>query len=395
MEYVLSDKMANRKPSIIRELLKQMSDPQLISFAGGNPAADAFPAADIAAFSGELLRTQPVAVLQYSVTEGVPHVREAVRAFLNRRETVAGAHDSVLMLAGSQQAMDLLTKCLCNEGDTVAAETPAFLGAYGSFRSGGAEVVGVPMQPDGVDLAALEAAFAAPKKPRFFYCIPNFQNPTGYTTSLAKRRAIYELAVRYGVPVLEDDPYGELRFTGERIPPIKSFDREGAVIYAASFSKILSPGMRLAALVCPEPLAPHIVVAKQGADVHTNVWAQLVCEAMLTRTDIDAHIAQAARIYGAKADRMMNGLAQKCPQLTFVRPEGGMFLWARLPANVQVPRFVADCLAQKLAVVPGSAFLADESGECPYVRLNFSTPANEQIDRGVDIMANVLAKYGA
>ena len=214
MEFKISDKMRNMKPSIIREILKQMSAPTLISFAGGNPAADSFPAEDIARFSDELLRQDPVAALQYSVSEGVPSVREAVRAFANRRERVAKENDGVLITSGSQQILDFAAKCLCNEGDVVAVENPAFLGAFNAFRSSGARLAGVPMEDDGVNLAALEAVFAAPEKPRFFYCIPNFQNPTGKTMSLAKRRAVYALAVRYGVPVLEDDPYGELRIAG-------------------------------------------------------------------------------------------------------------------------------------------------------------------------------------
>ena len=181
MEFKISDKMRNMKPSVIREILKQMSDPTLISFAGGNPAADSFPAEDIARFSDELLRQDPVAALQYSVSEGVPSVREAVRAFANRRERVAKENDGVLITSGSQQILDFAAKCLCNEGDVVAVENPAFLGAFNAFRSSGARLAGVPMEDDGVNLAALEAVFAAPEKPRFFYCIPNFQNPTDKT----------------------------------------------------------------------------------------------------------------------------------------------------------------------------------------------------------------------
>ena len=320
MEFKISDKMRNMKPSVIREILKQMSDPTLISFAGGNPAADSFPAEDIARFSDELLRQDPVAALQYSVSEGVPSVREAVRAFANRRERVAKENDGVLITSGSQQILDFAAKCLCNEGDVVAVENPAFLGAFNAFRSSGARLAGVPMEDDGVNLAALEAVFAAPEKPRFFYCIPNFQNPTGKTMSLAKRRAVYALAVRYGVPVLEDDPYGELRIAGEPVPSIKSMDTEGAVIYAGSFSKILCPGMRLAYCVCDKKLMAAFVVAKQCSDVHTNVWAQRVCEAMLTRTDMDAHIREIRKIYAAKAALMMEQLDEKCPQVRYTRP---------------------------------------------------------------------------
>ena len=215
MEYELSRNMRGMKPSIIREILKQMSDPSLISFAGGNPAPESFPNEEIAAASARLLAQDPAGMLQYSVTEGVPAVLEQVRRFANRHELRVRGQDALLLCTGSQQVLDLATKCLCNEGDTIAVEEPAFLGAYNTFRSYGAKLAGVPMEEDGVDLAALEAVFAAPEKPRFFYCIPNFQNPTGKTMSLAKRRGVLALARRYGVPVLEDDPYGELRFAGE------------------------------------------------------------------------------------------------------------------------------------------------------------------------------------
>lgn len=392
MEFKISDKMRNMKPSVIREILKQMSDPTLISFAGGNPAADSFPAEDIARFSDELLRQDPVAALQYSVSEGVPSVREAVRAFANRRERVAKENDGVLITSGSQQILDFAAKCLCNEGDVVAVENPAFLGAFNAFRSSGARLAGVPMEDDGVNLAALEAVFAAPEKPRFFYCIPNFQNPTGKTMSLAKRRGVLALARRYGVPVLEDDPYGELRFAGERVPSIKSLDDGNNVIYAASFSKILCPGMRLAFCACDETLAKSLVVAKQGSDVHTNVWAQRVCAELLRTMDMDAHIRAVSAMYGRKAALMAQLLQEKCPQVSFEMPQGGMFLWATLPPVVPVPEFVQACLDEKLAVIPGSAFYVDASAPCQGVRLNFSTPSEDAICRGVDIMARVLRK---
>lgn len=391
MEFHISDKMQGMKPSIIREILKQMSDPTLISFAGGNPAADSFPADDIARFSDELLRETPVAALQYSVTEGVPSVRETIRTFANRHEPVVKESDTVLLVSGSQQVLDFTAKCLCNEGDVVAVEDPAFLGAYNAFRSSGARLAGVPMEADGVDLAVLEAVFAAKEKPRFFYCIPNFQNPTGRTMSLAKRKAVYALSVRYGVPVLEDDPYGELRISGERLPSIKSMDTTGAVIYAGSFSKILCPGMRLAYCVCDAALGRHFVVAKQCSDVHTNVWAQRVCEAMLTRTDMEAHIRDIRRIYAAKAQLMMAQMDEKCPQIRYIVPEGGMFLWATLPGGVDMPGFVQACLARKLALVPGNAFMVDEEAPCQSFRMNFSTPTPAQIEQGVSIMAGVLA----
>ena len=272
-------------------------------------------------------------------------MREAVRAFANRRERVAKENDGVLITSGSQQILDFAAKCLCNEGDVVAVENPAFLGAFNAFRSSGARLAGVPMEDDGVNLAALEAVFAAPEKPRFFYCIPNFQNPTGKTMSLAKRRAVYALAVRYGVPVLEDDPYkGSCASRAGRCRPSKVMGTEGAVIYAGSFSKILCPGMRLAYCVCDKKLMAAFVVAKQCSDVHTNVWAQRVCEAMLTRTDMDAHIREIRKIYAAKAALMMEQLDEKCPQCVIRGPRAACSSGARCPKERTCPRLCGNAL---------------------------------------------------
>lgn len=394
MEFKYSNKVKQMKPSIIRELLKQMSDPQLISFAGGNPAADSFPADAIRKFSDELLNSDPVGMLQYSVTEGYGPLRKAARDYANRQWPVVREEDEVIITSGSQQIIEFMTKLLCNEGDVIAVEEPAFLGAYNSMRSFGAQLAGVPLEEDGVNLEALETVFRE-KAPRFFYCIPNFQNPTGYTTSLEKRKAIYALAVRYGVPVLEDDPYGALRICGEAIPPIKHFDTTGAVVYAGSFSKVLCPGMRLAFCAGQPDFISKMVVAKQGSDVHTNVWAQRVCERILTQTDMDAHLARLQAIYREKANYMMAEMDEKLAgRVHYVKPEGGMFIWATLPETVDTDAFVKKCLEHKLAVVPGSAFYTTDA-DCRSVRLNFSTPTKEQIKQGVEIMDKVLRELGA
>lgn len=389
MEFRISDRMAAMKPSVIREILKQMSDPTLISFAGGNPAADSFPKEAIARFSAELLAEDPVGMLQYSVSEGVPAVREAMKQFVNRRFHVVRESDEALVVSGGQQVIDFAAKCLVNEGDTVAVEDPAFLGAYNTLRSYGAKLVGVPMEDDGVDLTVLEHVLKT-QAPRLFYCIPNFQNPTGKTMSYEKRVGVYELCAKYNVPILEDDPYGELRISGEDVPPIKSLDQKGIVIYAASFSKVLSPAMRLACCVCDKGIAQRMVVAKQCCDVHTTVWSQRVCARVLTETDIDAHIEALRDIYRRKANRMLNALDTLCPAIEHTVPEGGMFVWATLPVHIDMPAFVAKCLEQKVAVIPGNVFFVNESVPCQSVRMNYSSPTVSDIDKGVAIMADVL-----
>lgn len=378
------------KPSIIREILKQMSDPTLISFAGGNPAAESFPSMEIAEISAKLLHESSTSVLQYSVTEGVPAVRNTVLSYINNRYNIATDDDELIIVSGSQQAIDFATKCLCNEGDVVAVEEPAFIGAYNTFRSHGTVLRGVALEADGVNLAALEAALTQSPRPKMFYCIPNFQNPTGVVTSLEKRKAIYALCAKHNVIIFEDDPYGELRIKGEAIAPIKSFDADGLVIYAGSFSKILSPGMRLAFCVSNKAIAAKITVAKQCCDVHTTVWSQLVCAEFLAHYDMEAHLSKVRSIYSHKAQLMEQSLRRSCPQLEFASPQGGMFIWASLPSNVNMPHFVKACLDKKLALIPGNVFYTNESIKTNAMRINFSTPSAESIEKGTAIMKEVL-----
>ena len=395
MEFKISDKMRNMKPSIIREILKQMSDPTLISFAGGNPAADSFPAEDIARFSDELLRQDPVAALQYSVSEGVPSVREAVRAFANRRERVAKENDGVLITSGSQQILDFAAKCLCNEGDVVAVENPAFLGAFNAFRSSGARLAGVPMEDDGVNLAALEAVFAAPEKPRFFYCIPNFQNPTGKTMSLAKRRGVLALARRYGVPVLEDDPYRDIRYSGEDLPPIKHFDTTGHVVMAGSFSKIFSPGSRLGYVVADTETIQHLVDVKSATNSHTSMLPQILCAEFFKRGCYPAHHQMICDLYRRRRDVMLQSIDRYFPAGTkHSNPDGGLFTWVELPGGIDTSALLQESStdpAVNVAFVAGEGFLSDRDGQgknC--MRMSFGNTPEDLIEEGVRRLGGLI-----
>ncbi|MDL2293507.1 PLP-dependent aminotransferase family protein [Ruminococcaceae bacterium OttesenSCG-928-D13] len=390
-QYEYSNKVKAMRPSIIRELLKQMADPSLISFAGGNPDPEAFPAKEIREISDRLLSGPPGRVLQYSITEGTTELREQGIKYLNAQGPVAKETDDVMVVSGSQQVMDFLSKLLCNDGDLIATEDPAFLGALNSFRSNGARLAGVALEPDGPNLAMLEAVLTGDQKPKFYYTIPNFQNPTGATCSLEKRKAVYKLCKKHGVPILEDNPYGELRFTGEDLPPIKSFDEEGLVIYAASLSKVFAPGMRIALCAGPKALIGQMTVAKQGSDVHSNLWGQRVIEEFYKTYDFAAHIQRLRGVYREKANYMMDCLREKVGgRITFEPIEGGMFLWLNLPEGVDMQAYVKKCLEHKLALVPGNAFFVDGETPCQSVRCNFSTPTMEQIDKGTTIMREVL-----
>ena len=392
MTYAFSDGVRDLSPSAIREILKYCADPEVVSLSAGNPAPEAFPVEEIRRISERLLREDPIGVLQYSTTEGYAPLRERVMADMRARHGVGGEEDDILITAGAQQVMGLMAKAFCNPGDVVLCEDPSFVGALNAFRALGAKLVGVPMEEDGLSLPALEAALKAHPNAKFLYTIPNFQNPAGVTMSWEKRQAVYALASRYGVLVLEDNPYGELRFAGQPVPAIKTLDTGGLVVYAGSFSKVLSPGLRVGYAIGPKAVLQKLTVAKQGEDVHTNIWAQRVCAEFLGG-DFEGHLQKLRGIYKQKAERMMALLdADLCPLgVTYHPVEGGLFLWCTLPASVDMPAFCTRAVREyKVAVVPGNAFLADPGAPCQSFRVNYSTPTDEAMEQGVRRLADCL-----
>lgn len=394
MEYKFSNRMSNVQASAVREILKAASNPEVISFGGGNPAKEAFPVEAIKRISNELFEEDPISMLQYGITEGYGPLRESAKAFFNRDDQVSKEYDDIIITTGSQQIMDLLAKCVCNEGDIVISEDPSFLGALNSFRSNGATLVGVPVEEDGMNMEALEKAMQMKPTPKFLYVIPNFQNPMGTTMSLEKRKKTYELAKKYGVLILEDNPYGDLRFAGEMVAPIKSFDEDGIVVYAASLSKIIAPGMRVAVAIGHKTLLQKMTVAKQVADVHSNVWAQRVMDRFLRETDMNEHLTRLQAIYRDQATLMLKEMDEHFhPSVKYTRPEGGMFIWVTFPNGVDVNAFIQDAIKQKVAVVPGVAFLCDDKAPCQSIRMNFSTPTKENIIKGVRILGELTYKY--
>ena len=394
MNYHISDRMASLQPSAIREILKATSDPSIIPFAAGNPAAEAFPAKEIAAISAEILEKEPITALQYSITEGYPLLRESIKDFACRHENLFHGDDALITCSGAQQGIELTTKCLCNEGDTVICEDPSFIGSLNTFRSYKTNLVGIPMEEDGMNLELLEKALKENPSTRFIYVIPNFQNPSGYTTSLEKRQAIYALAKQYGVMIMEDNPYGELRYSGESVPSIKRMDEEGIVVYCGSFSKIISPGMRIGYVIAPQPLLAKIIVAKQASDVHSNIWAQMVCDRFLRSTDMDAHIAKLNDIYRRKVSLMTSCMEEHFSKsVRFTRPEGGLFLWCDLPEQVDMMGFCNQAVQNKVAVVPGIAFAVQPGSHTHSIRLNFSTPSDEGIVRGIEILGKMTQEF--
>ena len=394
MQATFSDRISGVKPSAIREILKLSSDPNIIAFSAGNPSPDAFPVEAIANITSTVLRENPVGVLQYSLTEGYPPLREALKDWMNTRLHALKDFDDVVVVAGAQQGIDLLCKAFCNEGDVILCEDPSFIGSLNCFRSYGAVLKGIPMEEDGIDLSLLEEAMKTTPNAKLLYLIPNFQNPTGITMSLAKRKAVYELAKRYGILILEDNPYGELRYDGEDIPTIKSLDEEGIVLYCGSFSKILSPGLRVGYVVAHKDIIPKITVGKQCSDVHTNILAQHICERYMAQYDLPAHIEDLRVLYREKRDLMLDSLKKYLhPSVSFTHPEGGLFIWCTLPDGVDMMAFATEAIKRGVAVVPGNAFLADESAPSQSFRVNFSTPSKEAIVKGCEILGQLSREW--
>lgn len=391
MQYNISEKLVNMKPSAIREIFKSLTDPEMIAFAAGNPAAESFPSEKLAVLSAEIFAKDSSKALQYGITEGYPKLREQVTERLEKRFNIKREGNGVMIVSGGQQGLELTCKVMCNEGDVVLTEDPSFIGALNAFRSNGAKTVGVEMEEDGINIEKLKEAIKNNPRAKLLYLIPTFHNPAGTTMSLEKRRAVYEICRESGLLIIEDNPYGELRFAGEEIPTIKSFDDAGIVIYCGSFSKILSAGMRVGFLSAPEAVLQKIVVAKQVEDVHTNQFFQMLCAEFTERYGLDEHIAGVCELYRRKCSLMLGELDKNMPDcVKFTRPEGGLFVWLTLPENIDLSTFVKKALEKKVAVVPGTAFSPSESEVSHCFRITYSTPTEEQIVRGVGILAEIV-----
>ena len=388
MDYKFATGVASLKPSIIREILK--SSGNTIPLAAGNPAPDAFPVDDIKKIVNEILEADPILALQYGVSEGYGPLVAELTKLAKTRYGIGNDNDALIVVSGAQQVMSLMSQCFINYGDCVICEEPSFIGSLNCFRSFGAKLSGVPVDSDGMNIEALEEKLKTEKNVKFIYTIPNFQNPAGVTMSLEKRKAVYELAKKYGVLILEDNPYGELRVSGEDVPSIKSFDEDGVVVYAGSFSKIVAPGIRVGYALAPKEVIAKLTVAKQTQDVHTPLLSQLVVYKWLTEYDFESHIEKIREIYKRKLNLLCDCVDKELSDfLTYHRPEGGLFVWAKLNDGIDMLDFCRKASAAGVSVVPGNAFTVDGSDDFGYIRMNFSTPSDEAIVKGVKILGEV------
>ncbi|WP_340376963.1 PLP-dependent aminotransferase family protein [Streptomyces sp. SS7] len=368
--------------SPVRDILAVTARPEVINFAGGLPAPELFDRDGVAAAFRYVLQETPAQALQYATTEGEPELREALAARTSARGLATTA-DDVLVTTGSQQALSLLATALLDPGDTVLVESPCYLAALQAFTLAGARIVAVPEDEEGPDPEAL-AELVARERPKLLYTVPTFQNPTGRTLPAARRAALASVAARHGLWIVEDDPYGELRYDGERVPWIAAHpDALDRTVLLGSFSKVMAPGLRLGWLRAPAELRRACAVAKQAADLHTPTVNQLAAARYLAVNDLDAHVAKVAAVYRERRDAMLAGLGNALPDgSVWNRPEGGMFLWARLPESYDTTALLPQVVRHDVAYVPGAPFHAGEPDRST-LRLCFVTQTPEEIGEGL------------
>jgi 2-aminoadipate transaminase len=395
MKHHFSARVSGAKRSTIRELLKLTEQPDIISFGGGLPAPETFPHEELAEIARELLRDNYKNVLQYGLTEGSQTLRRATLEWL-RPQGIDLAIDELLVTTASQQGLDLLCKAFFDPGDVVFCGLPTYLGAVQAFTLFQTTKIGIPLEDDGMDLTALEEriaeARAAGKILKAVYVIPDFQNPSGITMSLAKRRRLVEIAEREDLLVFEDNPYGHLRFAGEPIPSIFTMDRDGRVILLMSFSKILSAGLRLAVMAARGELMDALVRAKQATDLCTSKLTQHLAAQFMLRHGLDAHLKRVQQVYRAKKQAMVRALETYMPAdggIKWTNPDGGLFIWMWLPEGIDTAEMLTDAIEKKVAYVPGAAAHVDGSGRNT-LRLSYSLVAEERIDEGIRRLAEVV-----
>lgn len=383
--------MKDLKGSPIREILKLCNDPDIVPLGGGSPAPELFPYEQLAEIAKKALLETPKLALQYGPTEGYQPLRDAVKKRLEESYGLNTDGQEVIISSGGQQSIDIAAKCFLEYGDEIIVEEPSFVGALNSFRAYGAVLRGVPLESDGADIEAIENILKKTNKVKLIYIIPNFQNPTGVTTSVEKRIKICELAEKYGVMVIEDDPYGELVFDGKKLPAIKSFDKSGNVIFCSSFSKILAPGLRLGFALAPADVLKKMAIAKQTEDVHAAMIAQLMAYGFINECDINALIEKMRALYRRKCGVLTSSLDEYFgDEITRTSPRGGLFAWCDFGHGINTFELAKKAIEKKVAFVPGNSFYVDISVPRSTLRLNFSSATDERIELGIKRLYDVF-----
>ena len=404
-EYRYAHRIKQMSSSVIRELLKLTEQPDIISFGGGLPAPDVFPVEEFREACNYVLDHFGAQALQYSTTEGYRPLREMIARHTSRY-AVEVTPDNILITSGSQQALDFMGRLFINRGDYIVVESPTYLGALQAWNAYGAQYIPVRTDENGMIVDELEAALRI--GPKFMYILPNFQNPSGVTLSLERRKKLIELADKYGVPIVEDDPYGQLRYEGDHIPSLVTLDSQyrgydgecysGNVIYLSTFSKLLAPGLRLAWVIAPEQVISKLVMTKQGADLHTASFNQYVAYEVGKGGFLDEHVKVIRSTYRERRDVMLEMMEEMFPpEVHWTRPQGGMFLWGILPEHMDAADVLKVAIERKVAFVPGAAFHATGGGDNT-MRLNFSYSSPDTIREGITrlgvTLKELIAKNG-
>lgn len=383
----------NMKRSEIRELLKISRIPGMISFAGGLPASETFPVKELEDISCEVLRQKGSTALQYGTTEGEMPLREEISKWMMHEKSTIKP-ENILVTAGSQQGLDIISKVFLDPKDIVIVELPSYIGGLQAFTAYRAKMIGVPQDNHGMRMDKLEKVLARlekrKKKLKFIYVVPDFQNPSGVTLPLERRMKLLELAYKYEIPIVEDSPYRDLRFRGEGVPAIYSLDTEKQVIALGTFSKILCPGLRLAWIMAPSEWMDRMVVAKQSMDLCCPTYNQLIVTEFMKRGLIQKQVESIRRLYSKKLDTMLAALKRYMPKgVTWTHPEGGLFLWVKLPKHMSTNQLLPKAINNKVAYVIGSAFYCNGKGQNT-MRLNFSYPTEQQIEEGIHRLAKMI-----
>ena len=378
------------KGSAIRELLALANKPEILSFAGGMPAPELFPVEKIKAATAAVLEEQGEVALQYSSTNGFEHFRQQIADRMEAKLNIKTSADNILVTSGSQQGLDFSARVFVNPGDTIIIESPSYLGALNAFKACEPNFVAIPTDDNGMIMEELEKVLATDDKVKMIYVIPDFQNPSGRTWPMERRVKFMEIVNKYEIPVIEDNPYGELRFEGEYLPALKSMDTKGLVVFLGTFSKIFAPGYRLGWVCADGEVLKKYNFLAQAASLQPSTDAQLVCSKFIDMFDLDEHVATIKANYAKRRDAMINTMEREFPpEAKFTHPNGGLFTWVELPDYIDTKVMADECLKQNVAYVPGEGFFPNgEQKNC--LRLNYSKLSEEEIERGMVILANVI-----
>jgi len=390
MNKFFSETAENAKTSAVREILKIAQSPDIISFGGGLPSPDAFPVEEMKAVAVDTLTESGYKTMQYGTTEGLVPLRNLIVDLMDKRSVKTGV-GNIVITTGSQQGLNLTGKVFINPGDKIACESPTYLAAISAFKPYKPEFCEVDMDEEGMRMDALEALLSK-EKIKIIYTIPDFQNPTGRTMTVERRKEMLRLATKYDVLIIEDSPYGELAFDGDPMPPIKSFDTEDRVVYLSTFSKIVCPGFRTGWICASEEILNKYITLKQGLDLHTNQFSQYMIEKYFTTYDVDAQVDKIIEMYKAKRDAMITAIEEHFPkEINYSKPAGGMFVWAELPEGMDTKEIFTKAVERKVAYVPGGSFYPNKSMDNT-LRLNFSNMEIDKIKVGIKILGELFTE---